>query len=138
MANSNKKTALFMGAVFIVIAVLLLGRRAMTTIYQNSTAGDVTLGGVDLPQLRIDVPRVEFSMPAFALPPDQFSMIAGCCSDCSSKSGKTTSYLPANYGNTYVFNEGNTGGAVYNIYEAPKTTVTSRAVYGAYGVSSRR
>ncbi len=121
MQKFDKKTALSLGAVIVaIILVLLMTRKGGNVVYQSNGAGGTTIiGGVSIPGLTMDIPRYEFTIPAFALPEDQFSMISGCCSDCS-KGGPVTSYLPAYSGNTYVFNEGNKAGEVFNYYEAPK------------------
>lgn len=138
MDKKDKKTAAIVAGVFIIIAIILwlLMRAKNKTIYlkgqpasggmignQGST-GDVIFGGVSLGDIVLDINRVPFTLPTFALPPDQFSMISGCCSDCS-KQTATQSYLPANSGMTFVFNEGNKSGDVFNYYQTPQLNVVA-------------
>lgn len=131
MIKIETKTALSLGAIVLALVLALTFRKRDTIIYQSEGLGNVTFGGVQMGEIKVDVPRRDFVMPTFALPPDQFSMISGCCSDCGSKA-ETVGYAPASDGVTLVFNEGNSGGSVFNYYE---TAETAQSPYNSFGLA---
>lgn len=135
MKNTDTKTVLIVGAIMIALIIYLARRPRSTTIVERQGLGNITLGGVSIPALQLDMPRASFDLPAFALPPDQFSMISGCCSDCSSSDAQVTSYQQAASPLTIVFNEGNTGGTTYNYTSAPAPAPYSGGPFISIGAS---
>jgi hypothetical protein len=136
MTDKQKKTALIVGAVILVILLLLFfGKRAGMIFGNGGTVEGNTYGGVTTGGVNLTINRTPFTLPAFALPDDQFSMISGCCSDCSSRSATTQSYLPANSGLTLVFNAADQGPTINNYYTpAPPPAPTAPLTF--YGYSS--
>jgi len=120
MTTEQKRLSLIIAAVVFVLVIIWFLRRGANTVYtgQNANSGDIVLGDVTVPGLVMDPAHISFSIPAFGLPADQFSMISGCCSDCSSKSAPISGYKPSRPVEL-VFNAPDRGGNVYNYYSAP-------------------